>query len=160
MSSLLHKLSTAHEHIAMILLLAIVSACSSSPTEPPPKCELVNPPSLDFSFVPPIGSNDQVKGVVFFQKTPCDTQNFRIALYVSFNGVGGICKSFENAPLTTITQKGTWENYYDTGGVDEQAPWIIALLVTKDFTDNCFTNSIPQVDGVKVLARVNRHRAR
>ena len=141
--------------------IALLSACDkfhTSPTEPRAQCVLPAPPAMVFTSVPAIGSSDHVKGTVTFQNSPCDAQNYRVALYVSFDGVGGICKPYESTPLTMIDEKGRWESAYDTGGVDDQAPWIFALLVTKDFTDSCFTSSIPQVDGVKVLARISQNR--
>lgn len=150
--------SKFYKFVLIVFLSVIVYACHSSPTESVSLCELTNPPSAAFSFVPPIGSFDRVSGVVFFQKVPCDTTNFRIALYVSFDGVGGICKPTQASPLTEIARNGTWEANYATGGIDDQAPWIIALLVTKDFTGNCFTGSIPKVDGIKVLARISSQR--
>jgi hypothetical protein len=153
--------ATRHVRALLNLLPLSVLLCACdyfSPTESPPRCIASATPTIAFTSVPPIGSSDRVKGTAVFQNTPCDARDYRVALYVSFNGIGGICKPFQSSPLTEISDKGNWEASYNTGGVDEQAPWIFALLVTKEFMSPCFTESIPQVDGVTVLARVSQHR--
>jgi len=148
--------------IGVLIGLVALTACDRfrSPTEPRSRCVLSTTPMIAFTSMPALGSSDHVKGTVAFENSPCDTQDYRVALYVSFDGVGGICKPYESQPLTMIRESGRWESAYDTGGIDEKAPWIVALLVTKDFTSPCFTGSIPQVDGVKVLARISQHRTR
>ena len=143
----------------VLFLPVVLCTCDYiSPTEPRVRCVTPATPRISFTSVPRIGSSDVVKGTVDFQNTPCDAQDYRVALYVSFDGVGGICKPYETDPLTPISKDGYWEASYDTGGIDEQAPWIFALLVKREFVSSCFTSSIPEVDGATVLARVSRHR--
>lgn len=145
--------------LVLVCVPVLIYACDYlSPTESPPRCDASTTPTIDLRFVPPIGSLDRVRGSATFRNTPCEASDYRVALYVSFDGIGGICKPFAGSPLTEIRDNGTWDASYATGGVDEQAPWIIALLVTRDFVSPCFTASVPQVDGVKVLARVSHHR--
>lgn len=152
--------------VLSVVLLAghvLVFGCDggSSTTEPMPPCQLPSTPNITFTFVPPIGSFENVRGLVAFSNPSCDAGRFRVALYIHVPGFmrsDFICKPTDVGPLTMIEPDGTWETDYTTGGNDSLATQITAFLVTANFSGPCFTDTLPTVNGETVLASVTANR--
>ncbi|MCD6350861.1 MAG: hypothetical protein J7M26_01970 [Armatimonadetes bacterium] len=85
-------------------------------------------PGVQFDYVPPIGSHDDLRGHV----TGVDPLRYRLAVYIYVGGWWN--KPTWAAPLTEIDLKGHWTCDITTGGNDPQATRIAAFLVPKDFT--------------------------
>ncbi len=130
----------------------------SPPPPPPPlsSCQLSELPEIKITFVPAIGSSEQVRGTVLFTNAPCDTDRYRVALYIHVPGFRCryICKPTQASPLTPIDEDGSWMASYDTGGRDETATRIAAFLVLRGFSRDCCVDSLPRIDGAGVLAKV------
>jgi len=143
----------------MVLILAgsLFISCDgggSSPTAPEPLCQLSSPPGISITFVPPLGSTQSVRGTVLFTETPCDPQFYRVALYIHVPGFSSdfICKPSDTQPLSMLSPAGGWDILYATGGNDTTATEIAAFLVSRSFSNPCFTDQLPSIDGVTVLA--------
>lgn len=119
---------------------------------------LVEPYSIQFTFVPPIGSSEKVRGQVSFQNAPCETQAYGVALFIHVPGWAWICKPTEAAPLTAIQPDGSWETMYATGGSDATATELVVFLVTSSYSWPCFADDLPAVDGTTVLASASASR--
>jgi exo-beta-1,3-glucanase (GH17 family) len=85
-------------------------------------------PSIEFSSVPPYGSNNNLFGQVLH----VNTDDYRVAVYIY---VGGwwTKPTFAN-PLTNIGLTGVWECDITTGGSDPNATQIVAFLVPATFS--------------------------
>lgn len=99
-------------------------------TQLPPTCG-ASSYSFQFTSVPPIGSDENVKG-----KT-CGVVNldYNIVLYIKVGGTWWI-KPYSNSPYTAIAPDGSWEIDYTTGGIDEQATVLRAYLLPKGVIAN------------------------
>jgi len=86
-------------------------------------------PTIVFTFVPPYGSFENLKGQVL-HVNPVD---YKVAVYIKVLG-GWWTKPYWSQPLTTINKNGSWSCYITTGGVDEKADTIIAYLVTNGYS--------------------------
>jgi exo-beta-1,3-glucanase (GH17 family) len=86
-------------------------------------------PSIEFTFVPPIGSDEYLRGKV------CHVwpKDYAIAVYINV-GSGWWTKPFFDRPLTWIQADGTFSTNIVTGGVDDQATAIAAFLVPVTYT--------------------------
>lgn len=85
-------------------------------------------PEIKFTFVPEIGSFNNLKGQVQ-HVLPSD---YKIAIYILVAG-GWWTKPTFAQPLTTIQRDGSWTVDITTGGIDEKATQIVAYLVPKDY---------------------------
>ncbi len=85
-------------------------------------------PSMEFAYVPPYGSSNNLFGQVFH----VNTDDYKVAVYIY---VGGwwTKPTFAN-PLTNIGLDGSWECDITTGGNDPLATQIVAYLVPKTFS--------------------------
>ncbi len=81
-------------------------------------------PKVEFSYVPPYGSFDNLRGQVW-HAAPAE---HRIAVYIYVGG-GWWTKPFFDAPLTSINCDGSWTCDITTGGIDEKATRIFACLL-------------------------------
>lgn len=81
-------------------------------------------PAIEFTYVPPYGSYDNLRGQVW-HVWPDD---YGVAVYIYVNG-GWWTKPYWNNPLTSINCDGSWKCDITTGGVDHIATRIIAYLV-------------------------------
>jgi exo-beta-1,3-glucanase (GH17 family) len=85
-------------------------------------------PSIEFTYVPPSGSFNNLFGQVLHVKT----DDYKVAVYI-FVGGWWTKPTFAN-PLTNITLDGAWTCDITTGGADQTATQIAAYLVPKDFS--------------------------
>lgn len=85
-------------------------------------------PSIEFTFVPPLGSFQNLKGRVLHVDPA-----HRVVVYIEVNGQWWV-KPFANAPLTTITSDGSFVVDITTGGIDEKATRIAAYLIPVEYT--------------------------
>ena len=82
-------------------------------------------PDLQFTSVPPIGSFDNLTGVVTGGINP---ELLAVAVYIKV-GSGWWTKPYWNAPKTSIKSDGTWVCDITTGGIDSTATEITAYLI-------------------------------
>jgi len=85
---------------------------------------------IEFTDVPPYGSDDNLKGRVLF-KEPNDCNNYAVAVYILVPPYGWWTKP-QWAWLPTNTVDCNWICDIVTGGQDKYATEIIAFLVPKD----------------------------
>jgi exo-beta-1,3-glucanase (GH17 family) len=85
-------------------------------------------PAIEFTYVPPKGSFDNLKGQVW-HVTPSD---YRVAVYIRVGG-GWWTKPYWDTPLTVIDCDGIWTCDITTGGYDSQADMITAYLVPVNY---------------------------
>lgn len=83
------------------------------------------PPDIQFTYVPPYGSFDNLKGLVTGGVNP---GRLAVAVYIKVEGRWWT-KPYWDRPLTPINADGTWECDITTGGIDQQATEIRAYLV-------------------------------
>ncbi len=81
-------------------------------------------PKIEFTYVPPYGSFDNIKGQVW-HVTP---DKYKVVVYIYVAGNWWI-KPYLDKPLTNINCDGTWTTDITTGGIDERATKIIAYLI-------------------------------
>jgi hypothetical protein len=92
--------------------------------------------SVEFSSVPPYGSQNNLQGKVY----GVNPANYRVAVFIYIDGVGWFTKPTCASPLTTIQPDGTWTADITTGGVDSNATRIAAYVVPASFSQPCVTN--------------------
>ena len=85
-------------------------------------------PQINFVFVPPFGSSDNLFGQVLH----VNTDDYRVAVYIQVAG-GWWTKPTFASPVTTIELDGSWECDITTGGNDTSATKIVAFLIPKSF---------------------------
>jgi exo-beta-1,3-glucanase (GH17 family) len=85
-------------------------------------------PTITLTYVPPIGSFDNLQGHV----SHVYSTSYRIAVYIRVAGQWWV-KPYFNAPLTTIAPNGNWTTDITTGGSDTTADSIAAFLVPLDY---------------------------
>jgi hypothetical protein len=85
-------------------------------------------PFIEFTFVPPYGSTQNLRGRVACI-TPAD---YKVAVYIYV--AGWWTKPYWNAPLTPIAPDGTWVTDITTGGNDPLATQIAAFLVPNGYS--------------------------
>jgi exo-beta-1,3-glucanase (GH17 family) len=81
-------------------------------------------PTIEFTYVPPYGSFDNLRGQVNHVK-PAD---YRVVVYIQVASNWWI-KPYWLSPLTIIQPDGSWVCDITTGGIDETATEITAYLV-------------------------------
>jgi hypothetical protein len=85
-------------------------------------------PQLALTYVPPIGSFDNLRG----QVTHVLPRDYRLVVYIKV-GNGWWIKPYYDQPLTTINCDGTWVCDIATGGIDEQATEVAAYLIPTNY---------------------------
>lgn len=73
-------------------------------------------PSIQFTYVPPVGSSENVQG----QVTGVSPNTYGVALFLELYG-GYWTKPFYNEPVITLAADGTFSVNVDTGGIDAYA---------------------------------------
>lgn len=86
------------------------------------------PPTIEFTYVPPYGSFENLQGKVTCV-TPTD---YKVAVYIYVSGWW--TKPYFATPLTTIQSDGSWTTDITTGGSDQLATQIAAFLVSNGYT--------------------------
>lgn len=124
---------------ALLLSLAFLTGCISGPS-----CgELTGgsgTPSLAFTYVPPLGSTDSLRG----QELHVTPINYYVAVYIHVGSEGWWTKPTFDDPETTINCDGSWSADITTGGDDQKADRIAAFLLPQGFVP-------PQLGGESVL---------
>lgn len=87
-------------------------------------------PGLQFTSVPPIGSYNNLKGIITGGINP---GKLSVAVYIKV-GSGWWTKPYWNSPLTLPKSDGTWECDITTGGIDSTASEVLAYLVGRTST--------------------------
>jgi hypothetical protein len=80
-------------------------------------------PAIEFTYVPPYGSFENLKGQIWHVK-PSD---YKVAVYIYVSGWWS--KPYFSSDLTTIQNDGGWTCDITTGGVDQNATKIAGYLV-------------------------------
>ena len=111
--------------------------------------EVSGPPTIEFTYVPPIGSNENLRGKV---SGVAALQN-RVVVYIRVNDVWWVKPTLAN-PLTSISVTGSWVTDITTGGIDEQATEIRAYVVSSSYDADL--HNLPSDD--VVLASVSTTR--
>ena len=86
------------------------------------------PPTIEFTYVPPYGSFENLQG----QVRCVEPAEYKVAVYI-FVVSGWWTKPYWASPLTTIRSGGSWTCDIATGGYDELATKIIAFLVPNGY---------------------------
>jgi beta-lactamase superfamily II metal-dependent hydrolase len=81
--------------------------------------------AIEFSYVPPFGSNDNLQG----QVSGVDPNGYNVWVYIDVPPYGWWTKPTTAQPQTPIENDGTWVCDITTGGSDQCATKIIAFLV-------------------------------
>lgn len=125
---------------AVLVLVLVLGSCSSGGSQ---NCSLLldgaGTPAIVFTYVPPIGSSNNLKG----QVSHVVPANYDIVVYIRVEG-GWWVKPFLDAPLTAINCDGTYTTDIDTGGIDTQADQIVAYLIPTSY-------SPPLLEGASAL---------
>jgi hypothetical protein len=82
-------------------------------------------PDLQFTYVPPIGSHDDLKGIVTGGINP---DQLAVAVYIKV-GSGWWTKPYWDSPKTLPRSDGTWVCDITTGGSDSAATEVAAYLI-------------------------------
>jgi hypothetical protein len=90
-------------------------------------------PSIEITNVPPFGSFENLAGRVL-NASPVDC---RVAVFIYVPGAGWFTKPTCAQPLTAIQVGGSWTADITTGGSDEHATKIAALLVATNYSETC-----------------------
>lgn len=84
-------------------------------------------PSIQFTYVPPVGSFENLKGKVCH----VGTDDYKVAVYIYVSGWW--TKPYWDDPFIYIDPSGEWECDITTGDNDESATKIAAYLLPKDY---------------------------
>jgi len=90
-------------------------------------------PALIITNLPPYGSPANLGGLV--QGVP--PAEARVAVFIEVPGYGWVTKPTCAQPLTPIQPDGSWSADITTGGTDELATRIAALLVATNYNEPC-----------------------
>ena len=90
-------------------------------------------PAITLANVPAFGSFDNLSGVVI-DAAP-DTH--RVAVFIYVPSAGWWSKPYCDPQLTTIRPDGSWTADITTGGADQNATRITALLVSTNYNEPC-----------------------
>jgi hypothetical protein len=99
-------------------------------------CQMVNAlgtPGIFFTQVPAYGSSTSLSGAV----TGVTTTNFGVAVFIYIPGAGWWSKPTCAQEVTPINPDGTWSTSIVTGGSDQNATRIAALLVSTNYNQPC-----------------------
>ena len=90
-------------------------------------------PAIVLTNVPLFGSFDDLSGIV----VDAAPAAHRVAVFIYVPSAGWWSKPYCDLPLTAIRPDGSWTADITTGGVDEFATKITALLVSTDYNEPC-----------------------
>jgi hypothetical protein len=90
-------------------------------------------PGIALTNVPAFGSFDNLSGLVL-DAAPA---SHRVAVFIYIPSVGWWSKPYCDPQLTVIQPDGSWTTDITTGGVDEYATKITALLVSTNYSEPC-----------------------
>ena len=93
-------------------------------------------PEITFTYIPPIGSDDDLEGRV----RHVESSSYGVSVYIYVNGWGWWTKPYWNDPVTTINCNGSFVTDITTGGLDPTATRIAAFLIPNDYDP-------PRMDG-------------
>jgi hypothetical protein len=98
-------------------------------------------PTVIITNLPPYGSTNHLGGVVL-NASPAA---YRVAVFINVPGYGWVTKPNCAQPLTLIQPDGSWSANITTGGSDQLATRIAALLVSTNYNQPCMlgSNSVP-----------------
>lgn len=131
-----------------LLSVALRCACFAGDTAAIAQRASGSEPSIEFTYVPPFGSSNDLTGrvanVVF--------ADYRVAAHIFVGGAGWWTKPTFEQPLTPIGNDGVWQCDITTGGADPCATMIAAFLVAAGYApppangnqqlpDDLFTNA-------------------
>lgn len=102
------------------------------------RCSVAQP-SIEFTFVPPWGSFEDLEG----RAVNINPQEFAVAPYIRVDQVWWTKPTFA-MPTALIGSNGTWTVDITTGGLDHQATEIVAFLIPRGVTP-------PAADGAATL---------
>ena len=88
---------------------------------------LASEPIIEFNYVPPYGSFEDLTGQVWNVNPP----DYKVAVYIYVSGWW--TKPYWDYPLTPINNDGTWTCDITTGGIDQNATKIAAFLVPNGY---------------------------
>jgi hypothetical protein len=92
-------------------------------------------PSIEITNLPPYGSFQDLGGRVLH----ADPQACRVAVFIYVPVYGWYSKPTCAQPLTPIQPDGSWSADITTGGTDETATRVAALLVGTNYSEACVT---------------------
>jgi len=104
-------------------------------------------PTITFTYVPAIGSNDNLQGKVY-HIVPND---YGIAIYIKVAGSWWQKPTYAQ-PVTKINVDGTWTCDFTTGGNDASATELAAFLIPIDYAP---PTSYSAVVADKIIAKLN-----
>src|SRR5262249_2632448 len=107
-------------------------------------------PQILLTNVPPFGSSADLQGsVAGVNPAAC-----RVAVFIFIPGAGWWSKPFCSPQLTVIQTDGSWTTDITTGGSDDQATKITALLVSTNYNQPCVlgASSLPANVTTQALA--------
>lgn len=84
---------------------------------------------IEFTYVPPFGSSDNLQGAVF----GVDPDDYKVLVCICITPYGWWTKPYADQPLTSLCSDGTWTCDITTGGQDECATQIVAFLVPNGY---------------------------
>jgi hypothetical protein len=90
-------------------------------------------PAILLTNVPPYGSFDNLSGIV----VDAAPSAHRVAVFIYVASAGWWSKPYCDLQLTVVRPDGTWTADITTGGVDEFATRITALLVSTNYNEAC-----------------------
>lgn len=90
---------------------------------------ILNQPAIEFTYVPPIGSFDNLKG----RTANINPDDYKIAVYIKVSGSWWI-KPYADTTLAKILPDGTWSCDITTGGIDSTATSVAAFLIPKNYS--------------------------
>jgi exo-beta-1,3-glucanase (GH17 family) len=99
-------------------------------------------PQLQFTFVPPTGSNQYLQGMALHVAAI----DYNIVVYIHVGSNGWWVKPYFNAPLTAVNCDGSWTANIVTGGNDADADQIAAFLIPNGYNPPALggSGSLPQ----------------
>src|SRR2546422_5119806 len=97
-------------------------------------------PTIVITNLPAYGSSDNLSGIV----VDVAPASYRVAVFIYVPGYGWVSKPTCAQPLTVIASDGSWTANVTTGGSDQLATRMAALLVSTNYAEPC-------IDGAGVL---------
>jgi exo-beta-1,3-glucanase (GH17 family) len=85
-------------------------------------------PTIEFTYVPPYGSSENLRGQVWHVKP----SEYHVAVYIKV-GTSWYTKPYWASPLTPIMPDGVWICDIVTGGIDQTAKEIAAFLIAAGY---------------------------
>lgn len=112
-----------------VLVTLVLVGCNAKTSIPTTPCD-PDDPDLEFTYVPPIGSYENLKG----QVCHFSSADYRITVYIKVGSGWWGAKPYWASPLTVIQNDGSWTCDITTGGNDSQATQIVAYLVLASYS--------------------------